>query len=75
MAIKDWKQRKVFGLPVWKHKHSPFHIYITWYGSQGNMEYDVRLTDNINLGGTRLKHRFKSISSATKYARSYMRTH
>jgi len=71
MALKDWKKKKE---DVWKRVNGNY-IYITWYGSQGNVKYDVLKTSNINYGGMRLKNNFKSKSAALSFAKSYMRSH
>jgi hypothetical protein len=38
MALKDWKKTQE---DVWRNKKSKMYVYITWFGYQGNVKYEV----------------------------------
>jgi len=75
MALKDWMQRKVSGLPVWKRKGEDEYIYVTWHGSQGNVKYDIFRTTSMNRGGSSIKKNISTETKAKVFAKAYMRKH
>ena len=67
--------RRKTGNNVWKKLKTNKWVYITWYGSQGNIKYDVRLTLKRNEGGKSIKKGFTSKTRTLDYAIKYMKAH
>lgn len=65
------KWRKT-GKDIWKKHKVDQWVYITWYGSQDDIHYDVRLTSKRDEGGKSLAKGFRTRTQAMDFADAYM---
>jgi hypothetical protein len=71
--LNDWKEIRE---DVWKNKKAKMYVYITWFGKQGDVRYEIFHTRNMYFAGKRISVRnFKLKTEARNLARQYMRSH